>query len=267
MKQIVLLLAVLFTSTFGFAQKKNAMFEYNKSKKEKPWAFPSPEVFAPGGWQFGIGLTSTFCYQTIDLGAYTSEPALEWPGLDLEFGRYLNFGRGFPIHYLDYSIGYKSIRGREVLSGAFEGESSFADRGLNIDVNFNNVISITELNFIQNSIGVNADYALARSAPMAEGYPLDAQAPSDFIAQVHYKLGLGYLMDSDRAIVISLETPIFNITPNQGDYLSRMVHFNTPFSTVILKANILLFRLGPVTCPPVNQAVDPNDLKKKDETK
>tara|TARA_Y100000782_G_C10187802_1_gene267880 strand:+ start:2327 stop:3196 length:870 start_codon:yes stop_codon:yes gene_type:complete len=259
------------------AQRK-PKFDRNRGKIKK-YPFPSTDDYRAGGWLFGAGIDYTFQLDDknvtggngIDNQYSYSFTPINKPGLMLEIGRYYNFKKPFIFKYFDYSLAYKSIRGGQdfdlsetTIAGetTASGTNSFGSHYASANFNLNNIIRVTDFNFILNSIGVNADYRFIDNFDVDENYPVTERLDNadDFVAQVHYRLGWGYKSDVDRVWIFSLETPVFNILPSERA-VSQLDYFNMPFRTVIFRVQFLLFRYGGVKCPPVNNPSLPGNFQ------
>lgn len=145
-------------------------------------------------------------------------------GLYLEAGMYhlLKYGRFFK--YLDWSIGYKALKGSEDFStttqiesssttlGSTSGTNSFKYSFLLANANLNNIWQIGNYSFIQNSIGINFDYALGKKETNNSSM-IDGSTFIKMIFALHYKLGFGYKINERWFIIPSVETPILNFIP------------------------------------------------------
>ena len=259
------------------AQKKYKQ-KWN-NKKEKKEVFPSADKFKPSGWMFGAGVTGTFGFEekkeSITMNNITYDASYTTqirPGIMLEVGRYTNFTKGKFLkgrlfRYIDYSLAYKALWSREkfeltnTATETIEGTNNSGQHYLSLNFNVNNIIDLPDYNFIQNAIGINADYRFTENR--SEEYPAGIAVnndPGSFIAQAHYKLGFGFKFDNDIMIVPSIEVPVFNLTPTQDEF-SRLDFFNSSFQAVIVRVQVLLFKLGPTKCPPVNNPNLPNDFQ------
>ncbi len=58
---------------------------------------------------------------------------------------------------MDYGLAYKSLRGKERNSGL-----KFGDHYIEGHINLNNRIKVSRSSFLQNSIGLDAEYAFLR---------------------------------------------------------------------------------------------------------
>jgi len=145
-------------------------------------------------------------------------------GYYVEAGMYhlLPYGRFF--RYLDWSIAWKNLKGAQdytyettiessstsIASG--EGTNSFKYNFLLANVNLNNIWQIGNYSFIQNSLGLNFDYALGKKEENTSPY-INGSTFDKMVFAVHYKLGFGYKLNQKWFIIPSIETPILSIIP------------------------------------------------------
>lgn len=256
----ILVLFALAFSYSGIAQGKYKP-KYSTSRREKKQPFPSPTDFRQGGWLGGAGLTAMVGFRStessFESGTLDGEfQPIPLPGLMLEFGRFYQFKKPFIFHYVDASIAYKGLLGNEDFTISSAGTElasdnhTFNQHFASINGNLNNIIPLSDYAFIQNTIGINADIRFLDG--FENNYPAGIPALNDnaFVAQVHYKLGFGYAIDTDLVIETSLETPIFNFTPS-GREFSQLDYYQSSYQPFILRVRLLFFRLGNDKCPPV----------------
>lgn len=143
-------------------------------------------------------------------------------GIYLEAGMYHIFKYPGIFHYLDWSVAWKNLRGSQYYNtttitegtnavvGQSEGEGHFRHHYLLGNVNVNSVKQIGHYSFIQNSLGMNADYGIiwGNDAPIAGSTGYD---PSRFVLQLHYKFAFGFKLNKYWFIIPAIETPILNI--------------------------------------------------------
>lgn len=261
-----ILVILLWSSQMCFAQGKG--YKIDKRQKNRPEAYPNPYDFRPTGWIFEGGVTGTFGImgdQSITTGdsTFTSSTSFR-PMVALNVGRYFSVKKGHKlVKYVDATLGYKSLWNTE--------EQQLVVASQNIDVtnthnntahyaslnlNLNNIISLDNYTFIQNTIGVNADYRFAQNVNAAN--PYNSVVPSSFVVQVHYKLALGLMIDNDKAVIPYIEIPVFNITPTQTEF-SQLDYFDQSYQSVIVGVRLMLFRLGQKDCPKaINYQGNPN---------
>lgn len=243
-------------------------YKIDKKQKNHPEAFPNPYDFRPTGWIFGLGATGTFGINgdvvlTNGDTTFTSSTKIR-PLATVNVGRYFSLKKGHKlVKYVDATIGYKGLWNTEELHITSDSNNIDITNTNNntahyasLSLNLNNVISLDNYNFIQNTIGVNADYRFAQKVNATE--PFNPAVPSAFVLQVHYKLALGLMFDNDKVIIPYIEIPVFNITPTQNEF-SQLDYFNQSFQSVIVGVRVMLFRLGQKDCPKaINYQGNPN---------
>lgn len=247
---------LLIPITF-YGQQKG--YKISKNNKNRPEAFPSPYSFRPTGWIFDGGITGTFGQQpeeNLFLGSESEYKFPISPFVKLTAGRYFILKKGHKIvKYADASFGYKGLWNRQenTLTSPVMAPESYVQSNLahyiTLNGHLNNVISFNNATFLQNTIGVNLDYRIAEYVQEARG----SKSPDEFVAQIHYSLGLGIMTDNDLAIIPYIEIPVFNVTPSQARF-NRLDYFNSSYQTIVVGVKVALFRFGQKECP---TAIDP----------
>lgn len=182
-------------------------------------------------------------------------------GLYFEVGRYHLFKYGRIFNYLDYSLAYKAIKGKEAYEGTLMTESTstilasnsseadFKHKYLLANVNLNNIKQLSSTKFIQNSIGLNVDYRFIDKRNNHSNTFGQTQAdPSRLLAQLHYKLGFGFKLNDRWFLIPTLETPILNLF--QWDkFKSTDPMFSSRYRPIIFTIRIAWLRkVGPGDC-------------------
>jgi hypothetical protein len=194
-------------------------------------------------------------------------------GLYLEAGRYHIFKYGYLFNYMDYSLAFKQIRGKESFTGTMmqesssttimntEGNSRYGHHYLTGNINLNNIWQLNDLEFIQQSIGFNLDYRIIHRQQASGNVAFqDPQTPARFLAQLHYKIGYG-IKWTDRFFVIpSLETPILSFVTWDNGRSSYNV-FSSRYRPVYLTIRFAWLRKRTNDCPPVD--INPEDARKQ----
>ena len=256
---------------FAFHVKSQKAYSIHKKQRNNYEAYPSPYNFKPQGWLFDAALTTTLSFNNESSTITTNDTSYTYtgpirPGVTLNLGRYLSLKKGHKlIKYIDYSAGYKMLWNTETLEKinlSTHQSNKYSQNNtahyLNLNLNFNNVISLDNYNFIQNSIGVNGDYRFFNKLS-GEGIN-HTNEPHKFIVQVHYKLALGLMVDNNISVIPYIEVPVFNITPTQNK-AHELDYFNQSYQTFIIGARVMLFRLGQKECPKARGVtVNPNQI-------
>lgn len=222
------------------------------------------------GWHFAPGLDytltrfknteETLIDRNDTLYNATFDPSGKF-GLYFEVGRYHLFKYGRIFNYLDYSLAYKAIKGKEAYEGTLMTESTstilatnsseadFKHKYLLANVNLNSIKQLSSTKFIQNSIGLNVDYRFIDKRNNHSNTFGQTQAdPSRLLAQLHYKLGFGFKLNDRWFLIPTLETPILNLF--QWDkFKSTDPMFSSRYRPIIFTIRIAWLRkVGPGDC-------------------
>jgi hypothetical protein len=165
------------------------------------------------------------------------------------------------IDYLDLGVAYKNLRGAESYTATLwrgdtaalplEGEGRFAERLLTVAFNANKFIQTGSYQFVQLSLGANADIRLGSEYSHTGDPVLNGHAfPPDLITQAHFKVGYGFKLTGRTIMIPTLETPIFSVTPeDQG--LGQLQWFSSRYRPIILSVRFLFLRArNGFDCPP-----------------
>lgn len=240
--------------------------------------FPTTNEYKPGGWQFAPGLawmmpnplngTSTYQLAEDTINQYTFDRKGKL-GLYLDVGRYRITDDLYYIRWIDYGLHYKSLKGstdvdvvkmvesteEELATRTASGE--FKDKYIGAYFNAYFAKSITKYEFITHGPGVNLGYAVGQKR-VATQLPGEV-FPGKFIAQFHYRVGLGIKASNSLIVIPTLETPIF--TGWEFDKArSSTAYFPTRYRPIIISVKFLF--LDPVrdVCPPVLNPDLPKDF-------
>lgn len=241
-------LAIVSGVSFGqnlFGRKDRALIDFNGKWKMS-------------GWHFAPGITHQLTRfsnkeEAIevddDTRTITFDPAGKI-GVYLEVGRYNIFYKGGNFfNYMDYSLAYKMLRGKEEYTGDLSGESKYSHNFLLGNFNINNVFQLSDYTFLQNSIGVNVDW---RFSSREKGSPLSDHRPSSITGQIHYKIGYGIKATKRLFIIPQLEVPILNVH-NFEKFKSTWGVFNSRYRPLILSVRFAWLRpVGKGACPKVD---------------
>ncbi|MCW5900322.1 MAG: hypothetical protein KIT10_13730 [Flavobacteriales bacterium] len=192
------------------------------------------------------------------------------------FGLYLEGGVSWytrdpvVVDYFDVGLAYKNLRGQEAFENTFtradsvalfRGEGTFAERFISLHANANKFIQVRNYQFIQLSLGLNADYRLGSSYDHPGDSLLNGHTfPPDLIGQLHFKLGYGFKVTGSLFIIPALETPIFSVVPeDQGS--GQLQWFSSRYRPMMLSVRFLWLRARKgFDCPPV---IKHNDFEKQ----
>lgn len=225
LRYLLLLFSIYLLSADLSAQR-------NRYKRKIQDVFPDELQYKQSGWYFSPGLTYMLG-QNFSLIKDVNGSSFGKPrgrlGLYLEFGRYhiLKYSKWFK--YLDYGLSYKSLRGKDLSVG-----EKFGDHFIVAHFNLNHVKQFSDYNFLQNTIGINADFGIIRNV----GSP----APASPIVQLHYKLGYGFKISSKLIIIPAIETPILNGLPWERGK-STLGYYNSRYRPLIFSVRFLFLSL------------------------
>lgn len=164
------------------------------------------------------------------------------------------------VDYLDLGLAYKNLRGGESYTGTLlrgdtastqEAEGSFAERMLTLGFNANKFIPTRPYQFVQLSLGANADYRLSSEYEHTGDSLLNGHAfPPDLWAQLHFKVGYGFKLTGNLILIPALETPVFSFVPEDEGF-GRMQWFSSRYRPIILSVRFLFLRARDgFDCPP-----------------
>jgi len=233
MKQFsIFIFTIFFMSSYG-QYGRGTM--YNKKNAD---AFPEPLQYHMKGWYFGAG--PTFMQPQVfffikDLVTNSSQIPASKVGVFIEVGRYNIFEWPGLFKYMDYGLAYKSLRGKERTSGG-----SFGDHYIEGHFNLNNRIKLSRTSFLQNTIGIDSEYAFLRNN--------SGSFPSAFVTSMHYKFGFGYKVNKKLMIIPSIETPILTFYPLEYGS-STLGYLSSRYRPIIISLKFLILRPKIDECP------------------
>lgn len=185
---------------FGLISQINAQ-NYKRQKKD----LVDLTIWQDNVWFVSPGLTYMLPFKPKGTNAPDVNPNGRL-AIYAEVGRFKVFpGGGNVFNYMDYSLGYKRLSGSEL----FEGNKGIFKQNYAVaNFNINNLIQLTDYVFIQNGLGLNADFRFLQNKTPS-GSPIDDET-TRFILSLHYRLGVGIKVTSKLFIIPTLETPILN---------------------------------------------------------
>jgi len=173
-------------------------------------------------------------------------------GIYFEIGKLHLYDRKI-IKSLDYGIGFKSLKGRESFDGlvgvdsivsSLAYEANFKNSFITGFININNYLQLTDKTFLQNSLGLNADYRLINKTDAIPDYGSEAFYPKAFVGQLHYKFGFGFRAGTNLFIVPTIETPILGIYQwREGK--STLHYFNSEYRPFIVSVRFFWLKDRP----------------------
>jgi hypothetical protein len=168
-------------------------------------------------------------------------------GLYVEAGRHHFTLERILVHHIDYGIHFKMLRGKEAFTGitnaggtmapaSFDGK--FSESFAGAFFNASNIIQVKRNFWIQNSLGVNLDYRiLSNRNSSGSPYGADMNYPTDFMGQLHYRIGFGWKPEAGMYIIPMIETPLLTAFPWDGGK-STLPYFAGRFRPIIFTLRI-----------------------------
>jgi len=210
-----------------------------------PVKSPAQRAFFPGGTAYDI--------------AYKPAGRI---GFGLELGRFYLIDKSRIISHVEMNGGLKILRAVENFDAAIDTETSssgtplltgggsFNHAYVTARFSASNIIQFSKYAFLQNSLGINADYRIAQIVNYSDqNLPIELQDPAPFLFQFNYSLGFGFKMAGNIILTPSVETPILNIY-EYNDLKSTLGVFNTRYRPLIFRLNIMVLdRKADRKCP------------------
>lgn len=247
--------------------------------RKRPELIPRDGKVRRGGFYFAPGITYTWprsgetdkeLFREGDT-SYTAtlDPSGRF-GLYLEAGWFHATRDPVILDYWDIGLAYKNLRGREESYGILRrgeladtlfGDARFAERALTLHVNANKFIQVRDYQFVQLTLGANADYRLGSDHT---GIPILARHvfPPDLVGQLHFKVGYGFKLTGSLLVIPAVETPIFSIVPDDQENWGALQWFSSTYRPLIFSVRFLWLRApkGFDCPPPIRQ---PGEKKRK----
>ena len=255
----ILFLVLLFFASSNTALSQANGYKIQKNNKNKSEAYPNPFNFSPDGWMFETALTVTSSLEASSTVQLNDDSIFNFgpsprPGIALNIGKYHSMKKGHKIvKYIDYNLGYKLLWYKEAHDFYIPSKDSLIEFSnysyahyVSLNFNLNNVYSFSDYVFLQNTLGINADYRFVSASNGSTSNSVNE--PSKFVVQLHYKLGLGIMLDNDIAIIPYIEIPVLNITPQQTNF-SQLDYFSGSYQSILIGVRVMLFKLGQKDCP------------------
>jgi len=165
------------------------------------------------------------------------------------------------VDYLDVGLAYKNLRGAEAYTGRYAlgdsvaesaAEGDFAERMLTLHFNANKFIPTWRYQFVQLTLGANADYRLGSDYAHTGDSLLNGHSfPPDLWTQLHFKLGYGFKVSGKLLIIPAIETPIFSVIPSDEGRFGSLQWFSSDYRPLILSVRFLFLRARQgFDCPP-----------------
>jgi hypothetical protein len=169
-------------------------------------------------------------------------------GLYLEGGRHHFTDKFIGVHSWDYGIHIKMLRGRETFDGQVKVDTTllevnntgkFSQTFAGAFVNASNILRLNNAWYIQNSLGLNADFrVLSRINYQGPTTGMPQEYPNWMVFQLHYKLGFCWKADPGLYFMPSIETPVLSLYPFD-DGKSTMQYFSTRYRPIIISVRVM----------------------------
>lgn len=255
---VTALLLVLF-SLPSQAQRSN--------QRKRPDIIPLEGQAKRGGFYFAPGATFTLPHakdreEEVSFGPDSSFSAVYdphgRPGLYLEAGYFFATRDPVILDYWDIGLAYKNLRGSQTdtytrvlrdTATVFTGLNTFDEQFITLHVNANKFIQTGNYQFVQLSLGANADYRLGGAYGYAPLLGLGS-FPPNLITQLHVKLGYGFKVTGNLLVIPALETPVFSVVPADIG-AGQLQWFNSRYRPLILSVRFMFLRARDgFKCPP-----------------
>jgi hypothetical protein len=250
-----------YSSGKGARRSSSAVIKRNKTD-----VFPLDRIYKLGGPLIAPGITYTFprkaATETHTINdtthRFTSDPNGKM-GLYLELGWFHAFINPRLFHFMDFGVSYKQLKGEEsivitredatgsLLSTVAE-KRNFSDQFVTGHFNLTHHRHFSRYGFINNSIGVNVDYAFSTSRSGVAVYPAaEPEFQETLSGQLHYKLGIGWKATPQLLVIPSVETPLLTVYPFDG-LKSTLPYYYNRYRPVIFSIRFLFIRQDPENC-------------------
>jgi hypothetical protein len=215
MRQRVLVTLFFIASITGFAQRQNKALYVPGGQFKSSGCFVAPGLTLMRPFPRNESLTGfNNAGDTLYDGVFSRDGGL---GFCIQVGRHHFVNRRGLIDHVDYGIGYKKLKGVDQFSGTpISTGASFRDHYLGGFANLSNIIMLSDRWWVQNSLGVNADFTFItnRSGSVVRGAA--TQFPAAVPIQAHYRLGFGWKPEPGIFILPMIEFPVLNLLPWEG---------------------------------------------------
>lgn len=239
------------------------------------------------GWYIGPGLTYTLAPKNAEHEVFRSGDTLSVGNYRYagQIGPYIEAGIAWftrdpvVVDYFDLGMAYKAWRGRMEVDGLTTiagqpvmdviGEGEYSEQMLSFHFNANKFIQVRDYQFFQLSLGVNADLDVfgdgggtslegdfVGAQPFVGSEALgpytrrDNDPYTEFRTALHFKLGYGFKVTGNLLIIPAIETPIFNVVPEDQGF-GQLQWFSSRYRPLIFSVRFLFLRARDgFDCPP-----------------
>ena len=204
--------------------------------------------------------TDTIASPDFSAGTYKARPRVGWTA---DIGKYWVTDKLIFLNRFDLNVHYIRFNGSEKFNGEDEyGQSIYEKRifhenRFGLTFSTSNITPFGKGKWIQNELGVFADYAYKRST-RGEYYALPRAYSEKIRSQLYYGLGYGMLVNDGLYATFEVEVPVLQFFPNTLGEI-RMDYFHSHYIPIVFKASLLFAKHKPDrTCDDVNKG--PKDV-------
>lgn len=236
--------------------------QYNWRRPNKN-SFPTTRQYLNKGWIFGLNLNGTFGMNPTVMGAVSDTSGanqvgtyspLSYMGGGIEVGQYRIFrAPKLGFKYIDYSLGYRMDRYGESMRWEPEtvaGTNVLREQLLYANFNINWSVTTGRYAFLDIAPGVELSYKVKSDSSYytPDPYPVPVAENGTVGGQLYFKIGYGYMWQTDRAIIWSLEVPVLNYHNNNFS-VNSVKAWHSDFNKLSMKIQVFLFRVGRGSIP------------------
>jgi len=251
---------LFFVSALSFGQRRTTL----------KTLFYERTSYLPNGLVVSIGPTvaygkrwsavDTISSPVYSVGTYKARPRIGWTA---DIGKYWVTDKLFLLNRFDLNVHYVRFNGSEKFNGedvfgqTIEEKRIFHENRFGLTFSTSNIYPFGKGKWIQNELGVFADYAYKRST-CGEYFALPRSYSEKIRSQVYYGLGYGMAINDGLYATFEVEVPVLQLFPNTlGDI--RMDYFHSHYCPIVFKASILFAKHKPNrSCEDVNKG--PSDV-------
>lgn len=245
---------------------------FSQGWKGYEWdVFPVDRRWRQGGLTGSLGINYTLGYpgqqqkQTAQLGFFQFENDYQSVakgkiGLNAELGWFHSFKKPFYFHFFDVMLSWKWFRTQQTAQYSQYFNNDLLDQQsfelpwnahtLGLSINLMNQYPFSPKSFFLHGPGLNFDYPFITSGVSKPLTGLEYYGDMPVQMQLHYNVGLGFVIKDRWLLIPMLESPIFQIIPftHIQSTLNVMYCRYRPF---LLQIKIMRLRKQKNDCPPV----------------
>jgi hypothetical protein len=204
--------------------------------------------------------TDTILNPAFSAGTYKARPRVGWTA---DIGKYWVTDKLIFLNRFDLNVHYIRFNGTEKFNGKDEfGQSIYEKRifhenRFGLTFSTSNITPFGKGKWIQNELGIFADYAYKRST-RGEYYALPRTYSEKIRSQLYYGLGYGMAVNDGLYATFEVEVPVLQFFPNTLGEI-RMNYFHSHYIPIVFKASLLFAKHKPNrSCEDVNKG--PSDV-------